>query len=322
MKILITGGAGFIGSHLAERLLEQNNQVIIIDNLSTGRKTNIKHLLENDQFTAHFNTVLNKPLMEDLIFQCDEIYHLAAPVGVKWIIDHPIQTILENVRGIDIVLELADKYKKKVLIASTSEVYGNHLEHTLKEDDNRVMGSVRNHRWAYANTKTLDEFLALAYYKEHQLPAVIVRLFNTVGIRQTGQYGMVVPTFVKKALSNEPIPVYGDGSQTRSFTYVKDVLKGMIDLMAEPKAAGDIFNIGNGQEITILDLAHLVKKKTNSKSEIVLIPYLEAYGEGFEDMQRRTPDISKIAQLTGFKPTLAMDGILDEIIAYYQKNSE
>ena len=322
MKILITGGAGFIGSHLAEFLLKRGDQVVIIDNLSTGRKSNIKHLLDNDRLTVHYNTVLNRTVMDDLIFQCDELYHLAAPVGVKWIIDHPIQTILENVRGIDIVLELADKYKKKVLIASTSEVYGKHEEHTLQEDDNRVMGSVRNHRWAYANTKTTDEFLSLAYYKENKLPVVVVRLFNTVGPRQTGQYGMVVPTFVKMALSGQPIPVYGDGNQSRSFTYVADVVKGMSDLLAEPRAYGEIFNIGNGEELTIKALAELVKAKTKSKSDIVYIPYLTAYGEGFEDMQRRTPNITKINKLIGYKPTLNINGILDEIISYYKNGGE
>ncbi|MFH1429377.1 MAG: NAD-dependent epimerase/dehydratase family protein [Candidatus Margulisiibacteriota bacterium] len=322
MKVLITGGAGFIGSHLAEAFLNRGDEVVVVDNLSTGRKFNIKHLMNNDRFTAHFNTILNRALMKDLIFQCDEIYHLAAPVGVKWIMDHPIQTILENVRGIDIILELADKHKKKVLIASTSEVYGKHLEHTLCEDDNRVMGSVRNHRWAYANTKTMDEFLALAYYKENKTPVVIVRLFNTVGPRQTGQYGMVVPTFVKKALNGEPLPVFGDGTQSRSFTYVKDVVKGIIDLMAEPRAYGDIFNIGNGEEITIEALAKLVIKKTGSKSDITYIPYIKAYGEGFEDMQRRTPNITKIRELTGYKPTLSIEGILDQIITYYKNGGE
>jgi UDP-glucose 4-epimerase len=318
MKILITGGAGFIGSYLVEECLNLGHEVTIVDNLSTGSKANIKHLLANDRLTVHYNTVLDRTLMKDLIFQTDELYHLAAPVGVKWIMEHPVQTILENVRGIDIVLEQADKYNKKVLIASTSEVYGKHLEHKLKEDDNRVMGSVHNHRWAYANTKTLDEFLALAYHKEHGLPVVITRLFNTVGPRQTGQYGMVLPTFVQKALKNEPLPVYGDGSQSRSFTYVKDVIAGMIGLMAEPKAYGQIFNIGNGQEITIKQLAELVIKRTASKSKLEVIPYQKAYGSGFEDMQRRTPDISKINELIGYRPTLDIEGILDMVIEHFR----
>jgi len=317
-KILITGGAGFIGSYLAEELLRQGNEVVVIDNLATGRKANIKHLRSNDLFTVHYHTILNRTLMDDLVFQCDEVYHLAAPVGVKWIIEHPVQTILENIRGIDTVLDLANKYQKKILISSSSEVYGKHIEHTLREDDNRVMGSVRNHRWAYANTKTLDEFLALAYYKEKKLPTVIVRLFNTIGPRQTGQYGMVVPKFVKKALQGEPISVYGDGTQSRSFTHVDDVVKAMISLIRNPKAYGDVFNIGNGEEITILELAKLVKKKTNSSSKIEFVSYDQAYGEGFEDMQRRTPDITKIKELIGYKPTLDIEGMLDQIIEYYK----
>jgi len=322
MKILITGGAGFIGSHLAESLLGQSHEVIIVDNLSTGRKSNIKHLLLNDKLTVYYHSILDKPLMDDLIFQSDEIYHLAAPVGVKWIMEHPIQSILENVRGIDIMLELADKYKKKILITSSSEVYGKHIEHTLKEDDNRVMGSVRNHRWSYANAKTMDEFLALAYFREHQLPVVVVRLFNTVGPRQTGQYGMVIPNFVKRALSGEPISVFGDGTQSRSFTYVNDVISAMVRLMAEPKALGEIFNIGNGEEITMMALAQRVKKKTNSASTIETISYEKAYGAGFEDMQRRTPNIDKIQSLIGYQPTLNIDKILDSVIQFYKDGGE
>lgn len=319
MKTLITGGAGFIGSHLADELLFRNHEVSAIDNLSTGRLENTKHLRENKQFHLTIDTILNEAVMEELIQECDEIYHLAAAVGVKLIMNNPVESIETNVKGTEIVLRLANKYRKKVLIVSTSEVYGKHVEHTLQEDDNRVMGSVKKRRWAYACSKTIDEFLALAYYEEKKLPTIIVRLFNTVGPRQTGQYGMVIPNFVQKALLNKPIAIHGDGKQSRSFIHVKDAVRGLIDIMAHPDAIGDIFNIGNGKEITIEDLALMVKKMTKSNSEIIYIPYEEVYGPGFEDMQRRCPNTSKIKNLISFEPTVDIDGIIESVIEYYKE---
>lgn len=319
MSILITGGAGFIGSHLADELLSRGKEVYAIDNLSTGTLKNVEHLKKNKDFNIVIDTVVNEKTLEGLIAKCDEIYHLAAAVGVKLIMEKPVETIETNVLGTSAVLKFANKYKKKVLIASTSEIYGKHKEHLLKEDDNRVMGSVRKHRWAYACSKTLDEFLALAYYKEKKLPVVIVRLFNTVGPRQTGHYGMVIPTFVQQALLNKPITVYGTGKQTRSFTYVGDVVGAMIKLMNTPQAVGDVFNIGNDDEISVNNLAKKIKKITCSKSKIVYIAYKEAYGEGFEDMERRTPNISKICDLIGYKPTVNIDGILQKVIEYFKR---
>lgn len=319
MKILITGGAGFIGSHLADELLQKGNEVYAIDNLSTGRLENIEHLKHNKNFHIIVDTITNEKVLEDLISRCNEIYHLAAAVGVKLIMEKPVETIETNVLGTSAVLKFANKYKRKMLITSTSEIYGKHKEHILKEDDNRVMGSVKRHRWAYACSKTLDEFLALAYYREKKLPIIIVRLFNTVGPRQTGYYGMVIPTFVQQALLGKPITVYGTGRQTRSFTYVGDVVNAMVELMNIPKAIGDVFNIGNNEEISIENLAKMIKKIISTKSEIVYVPYRDAYGEGFEDMERRTPDISKIRNLIGYKPTLDIEGILKKVVEYFKR---
>ncbi|MFH1624603.1 MAG: NAD-dependent epimerase/dehydratase family protein [Pseudomonadota bacterium] len=318
MKILITGGAGFIGSHLADELLLGNHEVFVIDNLSTGRLENTKHLREHPRFHLTVDTVLNETVMDELIQECDQTYHLAAAVGLKLIMDSPVETIETNVKGTEIVLRLANKHRKKVLLTSSSEVYGKHLEHTLQEDDNRVMGPVKKRRWAYASSKTIDEFLALAYFEEKKLPTIIVRLFNTVGPRQTGRYGMVIPNFVQKALLSKPIAVYGDGKQSRSFIHVGDAVRALIDIMAHPDAIGDIFNIGNGTEITIEDLAVKVKKMTESNSEIVYIPYEEVYGPGFEDMQRRCPNTTKIKNLIGFEPTVDIDGIIESVIEYYK----
>lgn len=319
MKILITGGAGFIGSHLAENLLELGHEVFIIDNLWTGKLSNIEKMQNNKKFHLVVDTILNESVMNELIFKIDHIYHLAAAVGVKNIMDHPVETLDINVKGTETVLRLANKFKKKVLVASTSEIYGKHVEHSLSEDDNRVMGSVKKRRWAYACSKTLDEFQALAYFDEKKLPVVIVRLFNTVGPRQTGQYGMVLPNFVQSALLGKPITVFGDGTQSRSFTHVSDVVGALIKLMDETKAVGDIFNVGNDHEVTIKDLAVKVKEMTNSSSEIENIPYEKAYGPGFEDMERRCPDISKINKLIGYKPAHDLDAIIQSVIDYFKE---
>jgi UDP-glucose 4-epimerase len=257
--------------------------------------------------------------MNELIFKADHVYHLAAAVGVLNIMDHPVETLDINVKGTETVLRLANRFKKKVLIASTSEIYGKHVAHALSEDDNRVMGTVKKRRWAYACSKTLDEFLALAYYDEKKLPVVIARLFNTVGPRQTGRYGMVLPNFVQSALLGKPITVYGDGTQTRSFTHVKDVVKALIKLMEEPKAEGDVFNVGNSHEISIKDLAVKVKDMTGSPSEIEYIPYEKAYGPGFEDMDRRCPVIDKLTRLTGFKPNHDLESIIQSVIDYFKE---
>ncbi len=318
MWVLITGGAGFIGSHLAEELLGRGDEVFIIDNLSTGRLDNLSRLRDNARLHFTADNIRNEAVMEELMARCQQVYHLAAAVGVKLIMERPVETIKTNVMGTEVVLSLANKFRRKVLIASSSEVYGKHNLHSLREDDNRVMGSVKRHRWAYANTKTLDEFLALAYAKEKGLPVVVVRVFNTVGPRQTGQYGMVVPNFVQRALAGEAILVYGDGNQTRCFAYVGDVVRGMVGLMNNPAAEGDIFNIGNDQEISILALAQKVKELTGSSSPIKHISYEEAYGEGFEDMERRVPNLDKISSTIGYRPEVDLDETLRRIIEYFR----
>ena len=319
MKALITGGAGFIGSHLAERLLELGHEVFIIDNLWTGKLSNIKNIQNHEKLHLVVDTILNESVMNELIFKIDHIYHLAAAVGVKNIMDHPVETLDINVKGTEVVLRLANRFKKKVFIASTSEVYGKHVEHTLSEDDNRVMGTVKKRRWAYACSKTLDEFLALSYFDEKKLPVVIGRLFNTVGPRQIGQYGMVLPTFVQSALLGKPITVFGDGTQSRSFTYISDVIGAIIKLMDEPAAEGDVFNIGNDSEVTINQLAETVKRMTGSDSEIEHISYEKAYGPGFEDMERRCPNIDKIKNFIGFEPSHDLESIVQSVIDYFKE---
>lgn len=320
MRVLITGGAGFIGSHLADAYLERGDEVFVIDDLSTGTIENIQHLKENPRFHYTIETVHNQPVTAELVDQCDVIFHLAAAVGVKLIVESPVRTIETNVRGTEVVLALANKKKKKVLIASTSEVYGLSSDVPFREDGNLVMGATTKGRWSYACSKAIDEFLALAYWREKKLPTIIVRLFNTVGPRQTGQYGMVIPTFVKQALSGRPITVYGDGKQSRCFGYVGDIVGALIRLMDHPDAVGQVFNIGSNQEITILELAERVKQLTQSKSEIVFLPYDEAYEEGFEDMPRRVPDTRKVADLVGFRPAMDLNGILQSVIEF-QGNS-
>lgn len=316
MRVLITGGAGFIGSHLADAYLKRGDEVDVIDDLSTGRIENIQHLKGQPRFHYTIDTVHNHPLTAELIDQCDVVFHLAAAVGVKLIVESPVRTIETNVRGTEVVLSIANKKKKKVLVASTSEVYGLSTDVPFREDGNLVMGATTKGRWSYACSKAIDEFLALAYWREKKLPTIVVRLFNTVGPRQTGQYGMVIPTFVKQALAGRPITVYGDGNQSRCFGYVGDVVGALIKLMDHKDAVGNVFNIGSNEEISILQLAERVKKLTQSKSEISFVPYDEAYEEGFEDMPRRIPDISKVKTLVGFEPQMKLDGILQSVIDY------
>ncbi len=316
MRSLVTGGAGFIGSHLCEELVSRGEEVIVLDNLSTGSIANIEHLKERKGFRLVVDSVLNRDVLEELIQKVDRVFHLAAAVGVKLIMERPVDTIETNVLGTEHVLSLANKYHKKVLIASTSEVYGKHRDHTLSEMNNMVLGPTKKRRWAYACTKALDEFLSFAYHEEKKLPVVVVRFFNTIGPRQTGQYGMVVPKFIKSALLNNPITVFGDGMQSRSFTYVKDAVRAVLMLMDKPEAEGDVFNIGDGREITILELAKKIKKMTNSSSDIVFVAYDDAYGKGFEDMERRAPDISKIRKFIGYEPSINLDQALELIIQY------
>ena len=311
---MITGGAGFIGSHLCEELLRRGDEVTVIDDLSTGRRENIEHLESNKNFKFVEGTILNYEPMKGLVDECDIVYHLAAAVGVKFIINHPLKSMQINVRGTENVLELASKDKKKVLLTSSSEIYGKKENGIFKEEDDRVLGTTTISRWSYSCTKALDEFLALAYYREKGLPVVIVRLFNTCGPRQTGRHGMVIPRFIRQALSGEPITVYGDGKQTRSFTCVTDVVKAMAELADRPKAVGQIFNLGSEEGITISGLAEKIKELTNSRSEIVYIPYEEAYQEGFEDMRHRVPDISKVRNLIGYWPQMKLEDMLREII--------
>jgi UDP-glucose 4-epimerase len=315
--VLITGGAGFIGSHLADAYLERGDEVFIIDDLSTGTIENIQHLKENRRFHYTIDSVHNQPVAAELVDQCDVIFHLAAAVGVKLIVESPVRTIETNVRGTEVILALANKKKKKVLLASTSEVYGLSTDVPFREDGNLVMGATNKGRWSYACSKAIDEFLALAYWREKKLPTIIVRLFNTVGPRQTGQYGMVIPTFVKQALAGRPITVFGDGKQSRCFGYVGDVVGALIKIMEHPQSVGHIFNIGSNQEISILDLAQRVKELTKSDSQIVFVPYDEAYEEGFEDMPRRVPDIGKVSELVGFRPEMNLDGILQSVIDFH-----
>jgi UDP-glucose 4-epimerase len=321
MKILITGGAGFIGSHLAEELLAQKNKVVVIDNLSTGSIENIEHMKSDKNFTYHIDTIMNLRTMKKLIKDCDAAYHLAAAVGVKFVIDNPLESIKTNVEGTEIVLECGNKFgKKKILMASTSEIYGKNMDgfKAFKETDDRVLGTTTIPRWSYSCTKALDEFLALAYWREKKLPVIIARLFNTCGPRQTGRYGMVLPRFVKQALSGRPITVYGDGAQTRCFTYVSDVTKALISLMNCKKAVGEIFNIGSPKSISINELAKRVKKITGSKSKITHIPYEKAYEKGFEDMKHRQPDITKVRKLTSFNPKVSMDEIIMKTVEYFE----
>jgi len=318
MKILITGGAGFIGSHLAELLLARGDEVHILDDLSTGSIENIALIKKHPNLTYHIDTIRNYKLTAELVDMCDIIYHLAAAVGVKLIVESPVNTIETNIRGTDIVLSLAAKKKKRVLITSTSEVYGKRNAIPFKEDDDLVLGPTNKGRWSYACSKAIDEFLAIAYWKEKRVPTVIVRLFNTVGPRQTGRYGMVIPNFVQQALLGQDITIYGDGTQTRCFTHVSDVVKALIRVAEHPNAVGEVYNIGSDQETTILELAEQIRRMTESDSRLVFVPYDEAYEAGFEDMMRRVPDISKIRNLIDYHPTINLEGILSSIIEYHR----
>jgi UDP-glucose 4-epimerase len=321
MKILITGGAGFIGSHVVDRLLAMGHEVYVIDDLSTGSMGNVRHHQENPRFHLHIDTILNAPLMAELVEECDQIYHLAAAVGVKLIMNRPVETLETNVKGTEMVLATANRFKKKVLIASTSEVYGKIMNgdnpKPLVEHADRLMGATTKRRWAYACSKAFDEFLALAYFEEKKLPVIITRLFNTVGPRQTGQYGMVLPNFVQKALIGKPIIIYGDGTQSRSFTHISDVVGALVKLMDEPAAVGKIINVGNEEEVSIKDLAGMVKEMTQSSSDIEFLPYERAYGPGFEDMQRRSPDITRLKELIGYEPGNDLKSIIQSVIDYY-----
>jgi UDP-glucose 4-epimerase len=316
VKALITGGAGFVGSHLAERLLADGYDVLVLDDLSTGSIENIVHLKQTPGFSYEVDSVTNEPLLAEMIDQSDVVFHLAAAVGVKLIVERPVHTLETNVHGTEVVLKHANKKKKLVVIASTSEVYGKSTDVPFREEADLVLGPTAKHRWAYACSKLIDEFLALAYWKEKRLPVVIVRLFNTVGPRQTGQYGMVLPTFVRQALTGQPLTVFGDGTQSRSFSYVGDVVDALARLALEPRAVGDVFNIGSTSEVTIRDLAVRVKKMTNSDSPIQTIPYDVAYEAGFEDMPRRVPDISKIQSLIGFQPKMGLNDIILTVIEH------
>ncbi len=321
MNVLITGGAGFIGSHLAERLLDRGDAVRIIDNLSTGSEENVRHLKTSRSFHYLRDTITNQRLMAELIDEADVVYHLAAAVGVRLIVESPTQAMETNIRGTEVVLELAAKKKKRVLITSTSEVYGKRNHVPFREDDDLVLGPPDKGRWSYACSKAIDEFLAIAYWKEKGLPTVIARLFNVVGPRQTGRYGMVIPSLVKQALNGEKMTVYGDGSQSRCFTHVKDAVDALIALAESTEANGEVYNIGSTEEISILDLAHKIKKMAGSDSEIVLVPYEKAYKDGFEDMMRRVPDLSKINLAIGYRPSMDLDEILLSTIQYHAQHS-
>lgn len=320
MRYLITGGAGFVGSHLAEELLRRSHEVYVIDDLSTGTIHNIRHLKTHDRFHYVIETCSNRHLLAELVDGVDIIYHLAAAVGVKLIVESPVRTIETNIRLTEVVLEVANKKKRPVFVASTSECYGKSEQFPFNEEGDLVLGPSSKGRWSYACSKLIDEFLAIAYFRERKLPTVVGRLFNTVGPRQTGQYGMVVPTFVRQALAGAPLTVYGDGQQSRCFCHVSDVVRALIGLTEKSEAYGQVFNIGNTQEISMLDLAHEVIRLTGSRSEVVFVPYEKAYEPGFEDMPRRVPDLGKIQALIGWQPTIGLTQILNDVIEYCRRS--
>jgi len=315
MKVLVTGGAGFIGSHLVEELIARGHDVHVVDALTTSARANLAHLEGSPRLRVTIDTILNEPLMDEAIGETDLVFHLAAAVGVNWILEHPLASLHTNLRGTDVVLGIADRYRRPVLVASTSEVYGKNDSGPLREDDDRILGSSQMSRWFYATAKAADEALATAYWLERRLPTIAVRFFNTIGPRQTGRYGMVVPRFIGQALRNEPITVYGDGNQTRCFTYVGDVVKSIIALTETEKAWGDVYNVGRHAEISIADLAERVIELTGSSSEIVYVPYEEAYASGFEDMRRRVPDVTKLRATIGYAPDTPLDEALRRIIS-------
>ena len=321
MKVLITGGAGFIGSHLSEQHLKRGDEVYIIDDLSTGSIENIEIIKGEKNFHYYLDSVTNQHLIAELVDLCDVVYHLAAAVGVRLIVESPVRTIETNIRGTEVVLHHAAKKRKRVLITSTSEVYGKRDRVPFSEDDDLVMGPTNKGRWSYACSKAIDEFMAVAYWKEKRVPTVIARLFNTVGPRQTGRYGMVIPNFVRQALAGDDITVYGDGSQSRCFTHVSDVVGALMKLAEHPQAVGEVYNIGSSNEVSILQLAERVKALTGSNSKIAFLPYDQAYEEGFEDMLRRVPNISKISNLVGYAPTFSLDEILQSVIDYQRSKT-
>ncbi len=318
MKILITGGAGFIGSHLAEKLLKEGHEVRIVDNLSTGRLDNIENLKGNGSFRYKIGSILNRDLMEKMMDGVEQVYHLAAAVGVKYIIENPLLSLKTNIVGTDNVLELANKHKAKVLITSTSEIYGKNEKVPFSEEDDRILGSTHISRWGYSDSKAIDEFMALAYFREKRLPVVIVRLFNTVGPRQTGQYGMVLPKFIKSALLDQPLVVYGTGKQTRCFADVSDVVGALIKLMNTPECEGEIFNVGTTEAISIEDLAKKVRQMCNSKSRIEYMSYEDAFEEGFEDMMNRMPNLNKVKEYIGYEPNFKLDAIIKRMLEHYE----
>ena len=319
MRVFITGGAGFIGSHLAEQHLERGDEVYIIDDLSTGAIENIQHIKKHPKLTYHIGSVTESQNTAEFVDLSDIIYHLAAAVGVRLIVESPVRTIETNIRSTEVVLALAAKKRKRVLITSTSEVYGKRHNVPFSEDDDLIMGPTSKGRWSYACSKAIDEFLAIAYWKEKGVPTVIARLFNTVGPRQTGRYGMVIPTFVTQALTGQDITIFGDGSQSRCFTYVSDAVGALIGLAEDARAVGEVYNIGSTEEVTIHELAERIKHLTGSKSRIVFVPYDEAYEEGFEDMIRRVPDLRKIHHLIGYTPKISLDEMLASIIEYQRQ---
>ena len=320
MRYLITGGAGFIGSHLAEALVSRGDAVTIIDDLSTGSVRNIKGLKGHPQFEYVLESMDNKSLLAELVDDADAVFHLAAAVGVRLIVESPVRTIETNVHCTELLLEVAAKKKRKVFLASTSEVYGKSTSIPFREDGDLMMGATTRGRWSYACSKALDEFLAIAYYRERGLPIVIGRLFNTVGPRQTGRYGMVVPSFVRWALAGAPIRVFGDGSQARCFTHVADAVRALMGLMDEDQAVGGVFNIGSTEEVSILELAHRVLAVTSSESPIEFMSYQDAYGEGFEDMPRRVPSLEQIRATIGYEPRLSLDDVLRSVVAYERES--
>ena len=322
MRFLITGGAGFIGSHLAERLLQRGDTVVLLDNLSTGSMENIRHLKSSESMSYHLDNLENRQLVAELVDDADIVVHLAAAVGVKLIVESPVRTIETNVNGTQMILEAACKKRKLVLTASTSEVYGKNTNVPFREDADLVLGPTTKGRWSYAASKALDEFLALSYWKEKKLPVIVVRLFNTVGPRQTGRYGMVLPNFVKAALDGKPISVYGNGQQSRCFCDVRDTVEALTRLIDTPRSVGEVINVGNTEEISIEALAQLVKQRTRSSSPIEFIPYDRAYEPGFEDMMRRVPNVEKLQALTGFRPQTPLTEIIDRVTAYFQSKSE
>jgi UDP-glucose 4-epimerase len=318
LRFLITGGAGFIGSHLAERFLERGDHVVLLDNLSTGSMENVRHLKQSDRMTYHLDSIENRQLVAELVDDADVIVHLAAAVGVKLIVESPVRTIETNVNGTQRILEAACKKRKLVLTASTSEVYGKNTNFPFREDADLVLGPTTMGRWSYAASKALDEFLAIAYWKEKKLPVIVVRLFNTVGPRQTGRYGMVLPNFVKAALDNKPIQVYGDGHQSRCFCDVRDTVESLTRLIDTERSIGEVVNVGGTDEISIKALAELVKKRTGSSSPIEFVPYDKAYEPGFEDMMRRVPSVEKLQRLTGFRPLTPLAEIIDRVTTFFQ----